>query len=229
MTENTPTPVPNQPVVKPVIGKNILSVLSTFAAIILVLIFGSAFILAKTGFVNVPLFSRWYVGPKPIRIVEAEPIDATAFRVLVSSRILAQAAANKKPPYKISLSEAELTGGVQSVINQALRDQDWQIENPQLAITPESVEFFGRLRRNATRVEVLFKFEPVVQNGGLKFEPSYLRVGDYPIHPKLINDLASLFFSRDLGTWVFSSGDIRLESVILKDGKLDLTVSQRAP
>lgn len=226
------TPVdPNQPpVTKPVFGKNALSILVMVAVIFLIVIVGGAFALAKSGLVTVPVFSeRFYTGPQPIRKVQSAPIDATAFRVLVSSRLLAQTAERKPPPYVITLSETELTGALKGVIDQAFRDQGWTVNASQVAVMPTYLEFTGLFVRGPVHLDVRVRFMPVLEQGGVRFLMKDIRLGDYPLHPKAAERLAGLVFARDLGTWALSLGDVHLESVILQSGALQLVTSVKTP
>ncbi|MFA5935414.1 MAG: hypothetical protein WC787_00970 [Patescibacteria group bacterium] len=211
------------------IGKNVLSVLSIFAAVVLVLILLAAFAIAKTGLVTIPVFSRLYHGPAPTRVVRTQPIEANAFRVLVSGRLLAQTNQGELPPYEIRLSEAELTGALLGAIPQALRDERWKIEHAQLVVTPSYVEANGRLVSRALRADLRARFLPVIEKGGLRLVPVDIRFGDYPIHPDLAYRLAGLLFSRDFGTWILTFGDTRLESVRLEDASLELSASPVRP
>lgn len=221
---------PNRPAsARPVFGKNALSVLAIYASVFLVIVLGLAFAFAKTGLVTVPLFSRWYVGPQPVRTVRADTIDATAFRVLVSGRLLAQVAAKKPPPYAITLSEKELTGALRGVIDQSLRNQEWKTQNVQLAVTPQFLEFSGTFVRDVFHVDLRVRATPIVEDGGLRFEMTDIRIGDYPIHPSLAAQLVGVIFARDLGTWIISLGDIRLNRATLGSGSIDLVATPRTP
>lgn len=221
---------PNRPAAaKPVFGKNALSVLAMYASVILVIVVGLAFALAKTGLVSVPFFSRWYVGPTPVRAIRADTIDATAFRVLVSGRLLSQIAAKKPPPYAITLSEKELTGALRGVVDQALRNEDWKTRNAQLAVTPDYLEFSGTFVRDVFRVDLRVRARPVVEDGGLRFEATDIRIGDYPIHPSIAERIVGMIFARDLGTWIVSFGDISLKRATLGSGSIDLVATQRSP
>lgn len=219
--------MPPKPI-KPLVGKNVFSVLSVIAACVLAFLLILAFAIAKTGLVEIPLFYAFYRGPEPIRRVTPVPMTAEAFRVLVSSRLLAMAAEGKPSPYTVTVSEGEMTGGLAAVINRALRNEQWKASDVQLAVTEDYLEFFGRFRRVAVRIDVRVRFRPIVEQGGVRFEPTDIRFGDYPIHPAIARYVAGIVFSRDLGTWILTFGDVTPQKIILRDGAIDI-VAYPAP
>jgi hypothetical protein len=209
------------------IGKNTLVVMGIFAAIFLGLGLMFLFILAESGLVRVPVFSSFYRPPEPTHVVTADPIDAAAFRALLANRISARAASGEKPPFSVTLTEKELTGVLHGVIRDALRDEAWTVERLQLALTAEMVELSGRLKRNSLTADLRVRFTPVVENGGLRLDPTDVRFGAIPIHPAMARQLAGVLFSRDFGTWVISFNDMRLNTVTTETGLIRLTISPR--
>lgn len=225
----TDAPVSNPPAEEPVKTKRTLGCFSIFAIITLILILLFAIAVAKTGVIKIPILSWFYSGPKPVRAIGAKAIDTEAFRSLVISRVFKQALV-QKPPYKITLNESELTGAIKSAIETMLKEQGLTSSNSQLAITPEGFEYYGSISKDERKVDLLLRLTPTIENGGLRLDPSYLRVGDYPIKPEYIISLAEMLFGQKVGkNFVFSSDDIRLEAIGLRTGLLDLTVSQRKP
>ncbi|MCI0479018.1 hypothetical protein L0Y59_00530 [Candidatus Uhrbacteria bacterium] len=218
MSEQTP---PTK-AAKPVFGKNFFVVLSAVAGFTLIVILLTAFAVAKSGVIEVPLFSRLYRGPEPTRIVTPTVMTAEAFRVLVSSRLISKAVQGIEPPYALSITESEMTGGLDAVIAYALRDEEWKATAVQMAATPGYLEFHGKFRRGPFRVDTRVRFRPIVEDGGVRFEPIDIRVGDYPIHPSVVRTVAGIIFLRDLGTWVLRFGEASLQEVILEDGTVDL-------
>jgi hypothetical protein len=118
----------------------------------------------------------------------------------------------------IQITEKELTGGIRSAIAQALRDQGATADNVQIVVTPDFLELSGRLMQGGTTADVRVRFVPVVDDGGIRFDPVDVRLGDYPIHPSYAHQLAGILFSRDFGTWIVSFGDIRFTSIRLEQG-----------
>ncbi|MFH1078073.1 MAG: hypothetical protein V1745_02185 [Patescibacteria group bacterium] len=221
-----PQPQPAVKPAKPIVGKNMFSVLSVIAGFVLAVLMLIAFLVAKTGIIEIPIFSWFYEGPEPVRYVESTPITADAFRVLVSSRLIAKAAKRETlPPYTIRVTEQEMTGGLNSVIYRALRDQEWKTSMVQLAATPGFLEFLGKFQHGPLHVDTRVRFRPVVEKGGIRFEPIDIRVGDYPIHPSIVRTVAGIIFSRDLGTWILTFGDGALEQAKLEEGAVDIVAS----
>jgi hypothetical protein len=211
------------------IGKNVAIVAGVFLAGLLLLVALGAFLVAKSGIVPVPLFSGAYHRPQPVRTVTSSPISEAIFRQRLSDRVLAQVASGKRPPYTISITEDELNGAFQNVVAQALRSEGWRVESSQVALAPEFFEVYGRLTQGDLHADLRIRFVPIVENGGVIFEPIDIRFGEYPIHPDLAHRLAGALFKRDFGTWVLSFGEIRLQSVQLREGALDLTITMPTP
>jgi len=207
---------------KPVFGKNALTVISVIAACVLAFLCLIAFAVAKTGIIDVPFFSRFYHGPEPVRVVTPEPMTADAFRVLVSSRLLAMAAEGKQAPYTVRVTENEMTGGLKAVIDLALRDEIWKASDVQLAVTKDYLELTGKFRRNNIHVDMRVRFIPIIETNGVRFEPIDVRFGDYPVDPGAARYVAGLILSRDLGTWLMTFGEATLQRVILRDGAVDV-------
>jgi hypothetical protein len=216
------------PAVRPAFGKNAASVLAVFAAIVLLMLGFAAFAVAKTGLVHVPLMSRFYTGPEPVRVIEASALTTDQFRALMEERIATQIRSGAKPPYTVEITEQEITGALHGVINLVLQDKGWRAERSQVALTPKGIEFFGHLERGRTNADVRIRFDAIIENGSVRFEPTDIRFGDYPIHPALAQKLAGYLFARDVGTWMIQFGDAKLESVRFSEGKLELTASPQA-
>lgn len=219
-----PTPSSSDKTLKPILGKNFFIVFFEAVAVIFIFFLLSAFAIAKSGVLTVPVFSRFYSGPAAAREVASAPLDPTAFRALISQRFSEQLE-SVKPPYVIKLSEEELTGALKSVIDTTLRDELWQAEKIQLISQAGYLEMFAHFKHGAWRAEMRIRLKPIVENGGLRFEVVDFRFGDYPVHPKLAKLIAGWVFSRDLGTWILRFGDIQLSRVNLAEGSVDLYAS----
>ncbi|MBI4138746.1 hypothetical protein HY479_01190 [Candidatus Uhrbacteria bacterium] len=211
--------------VKPVFGKNALSLLTLAVSILIAFVLAAAFAVAKTGVIAVPIFSLLYRGPQPSRLVESPPIDATAFRVMVSSRLIAETLTKNPLPYRIRMTDEELTGGFQGAVTLALRDQFWQAEHVQAIAVPDALELYGRFRRGRLHADIKARFRPTVEKGGARFDLTGFWFGDYPVHPRFATLVAGWIFSRDLGTWILRFGDIELQGVELQEGRFELLAS----
>lgn len=214
-------------VVKPKVGKNVARFVAVVVVVLLAVAAALAFAVAKTGIVTVPVFSRWYHGPTPTRLVSATPITADAFRVLLGSRFFSQAVERRPPPYTVRVTEKEMTGAIMTTIDAALRDGSWRQVHTQMVIRPTDLEFFSRFERGSVRMDVMVHFVPVIRDGELRFDPVSVRIGDYPLPAALAYRAASYLFARDLGTWTVSFGDARLESIRLLDGEAEIVATVR--
>lgn len=218
---NTPSS-PSQRVA-PKVGKNAIGCALFGIAVFAALVCGMMFMIAKSGIIRVPLFSTFYQGPSPTRLVSAQPLTPAAFKVLLGSRFISQAVAHVPPPYTIQLSEKELTGAVMDAVETALRDQTWKQVYSQIVIRPTDLEMYVQFERGPWRAEMLARFQPVVTSGGVRFDPLYVQIGDLHVPAAAAYRLASYLFSRDLGTWTVQFGDQKLQSVVLHDGTLNIT------
>lgn len=214
--------------VKPLVGKNVLSLFGIGAAIFIALFLIIVFAVAKSGIIDVPVFSKLYKGPSPVRIIESQPIDDTAFKTILSER-LSEQTKTSKPPFRLRINDAELTGALISVIDVALRDQAWKALTVQIASTPEYLELFGKFQRGFIHADVRLRLKPVVENGGIRFEVTDFRFGDYPVHPSLAGRFAGIIFSRDLGTWKLKLGDMEIQEADSGNGYLELLSSYQTP
>lgn len=224
--ETSPVPeTPNSPQkssvrIKPKIGKNLITCGSISAVFVLLFCSAIAIAVAKTGVITIPFFSRFYNGPKPTRLINAQPISVDAFRVLLTSRFTSQALEGKKPPYEVKVTEKELTSVMETAIDLGLRDQAWKQVFTQIVIRPSGFEFLTQFQRGIWHIDMLARFKPVVHEGGLSFEPTEIRIGDYPMPASAAYKAVSYLFSRDLGTFFLNFADTPLQDVRLEEGSM---------
>ncbi len=181
-----------------------------------------AFALAKTGFIHVPFFSRWYQPPTPTRVVESPVITQAQFVNMIQSRVLSQASAGMKPPYRVEVTEQEISGAFQDAAQKMLHNSAWTIESSQVAIRSTDLEFVLHLKHSFISVDALIRVAPHVKGDTLYFDPTFVQVGDYLLPPTLAQQFASVIFSRDLGTWKLAFGTAVLSAVNLTEGKLEV-------
>lgn len=210
------------------IGKNVLIVFGTVFAVIALLVILVLFAIAKSGIVSIPLLSRLYVGPMPTHVVTADPISTDQFLALLELRVRAEAA-KQRPPYEITITEQELTGALQSAIGTTLRGQGWERADAQIVLRPMDMEVLGRFKRGSVTPQILARFVPRIADGGVRFDPVYVQLGDYPLPPSIANNVLSMIFSRDFGTWTMSFGALKLEDVRISDGSVRLTTGILRP
>lgn len=218
-----PTPPVQAPVrIKPKMGKNILGCVGFGALIVLIFVSLVLYAVAETGVVRVPLFSRFYHGPSPTRLVAAQPMTTDAFRVLLGARFFNQALKHPQPPYTVDVSEKELTGVIMNAVDVALRDLSWKQDYTQLVVRPTDVEFLSQFSRGPLHLDMLVRFHPVIQDGGVRFDPFFVQIGDYPLPATVAYRIAGYLFSRDLGTFILSFGEAKLRDLTLKDGSIQI-------
>ncbi|MBU2566350.1 hypothetical protein KKG46_02195 [Patescibacteria group bacterium] len=194
---------------------------SAFTCSLLVIVFIiftitiTAYLLAKTGLVKVPYFSRFYEVPSPVRVVSAMPLSWERFQDGLTKKVASQGTATVNGEYSFLVTEDELTGLLQTTASQGLRSDVYQINRSQIAITPEELElFFNITWGRAGNLDFLIKAKPVIRDGGvLEFESIDAQIGDLPLPSFIIMQLAGFIFSRDLGSW-----DVRVnESTGIKE------------
>lgn len=212
--------------IKPKIGKNVLGCAGIALAVLLLLLALLAFALAKTGVFNVPVFSGFYRGPEPTRVVAtSSPMTLEGFRDELANKFLAQARLGKKPPYTIEVSEKELTAALRGGIEEGVRGEEWNESDAQAVIRQDRIEVFLTLKKETQTAELLIDFVPKVENGGVQLEPVSFRFGDYPIPVSLAQRIAGTFFKRDFGVTTLSVGEAQLSQITLKDGVMEVTAS----
>lgn len=227
-----PRPQPAPPIrpaaphhIKPKIGKNTIGCFVSIAVAVLAGLSIIALLVAKSGIVKIPFFSRFYTGPIPTRLISAKPITANQFKVLLSSRVFSAGIANKKPPLIIKLNEKEITGALETAIDAALRDEEWKQVFTQIAVRPTDFEMLSQFERGPFRFDVLLRFKPVIRGGGVSFDPVFAQIGDYVIPPSIAYNVLGYLFSRDLGTWDVKFGDLKLSDIKLFDAYLEAVIS----
>ncbi|MFA6100033.1 MAG: hypothetical protein WC750_04110 [Patescibacteria group bacterium] len=216
------------PPVKPKLGLNALSCVALIFAAVVLSIIGLAFAVAKSGFLDVPIFDRFYHGPTPTRLIQASPLSWDAFSAELASKIYEQRE-YKKPSYTVQVSEQELSGLIQSVAKQNLRNGNWKVELVQLAVNPDYMELYIKLAwRETGNLDMLFRFKPLLdERGNIRFDLLETRVGDYRLPTSWGMALASNLFARDLGAWELKiGGQNAIQSVSLLEKGLNIILSK---
>lgn len=216
------------PPIKPKLGLNALSCVALIFAAMVLFVIALAFVVAKSGFLDVPIFSRFYQGPTPTRLIRSRPQSWDDFRVELAGKIYEQRE-YKKQNYTVQVSEQELSGLVQSVAEQNLRNESWKIDLVQLAVNPDCMELYLKLTwREIGNLDMLFRFKPVWdERGNIRFDILETRVGDYKLPVSWSMALVSNLFSRDLGAWEIQvGGENAIQSVSLLEKGLNIILSE---
>lgn len=182
-----------------------------------------AYLLAESGIMNVPVFSRYYQGPKPTREVRSSPMGWAEFQGLLADRIREQRK-DKNESYRVSISEGELTGLLSGMVEQALRDSSWRIKASQIALEPESMELYLKTdRKSLIHLEMLFRAKPILENGNLRFDLLEFRLGDLRLPASWGLAIIGNVFSRDFGSWVIQvDGQKAIKDMSLARGALNV-------
>ncbi|MFA6160555.1 MAG: hypothetical protein WC766_00055 [Patescibacteria group bacterium] len=222
------TTAPPKPV-KPKIGLNVLSCLFLIMLGFLAAALLTAFVVAKSGLLHVPIFSSFYVAPEPVRLLQAKPVTWDDFQVLLARRIYAQRSV-AGGIYTIRVTEQELTGLLQGATVDALRNSLWEVNLEQIAVTPDYLEVFLKLKwQNTLNFDLLFKLKPKVdENGAIGFDVLEARLGDFAMPTSLIYPLVGNAFGRDLGEWQLKIGGANaIKSVSLLDRGLNIIINKQ--
>ena len=124
------------------------------------------------------------------------------------------------------MSEAELSGALQSVITNALHGQGWSIRTVQMAVRSTDLELYVQIDRGIFHADVVARFTPVIASDGLKLEPVFFQIGEYALPKSFVYPLLGYVFDRDLGAWNLSFGEIRLRTVVLHEGELEFDLER---
>lgn len=220
-----PLPGAVPPHVRPKLGRNALGcagiVIVIFALVMSALLYG----IALSGIVTIPFFSRFYHGPSITRRIQAPPLTEAGFRTLLEQRFAKSFASTSGSP-TVEMSEAELSGALQSVITNALHGQGWSIRTVQMAVRSTDLELYVQIDRGIFHADVVARFTPVIASDGLKFEPVFFQIGEYALPKSFVYPLLGYVFDRDLGAWNLSFGEIRLRTVVLHEGELEFDLER---
>ena len=181
------------------------------------------FLLAKTGLVKVPYLSKYYDPPSPTRIVTAMPINWDDFEDGLTKKVMAQGGVDESGNYSFLISEEELTGLLRGSADMGLRSDDFNINDSQIAVTPQGLEmFFNITWGTAINLDFLIKAKPVITDKGLlEFESMQARVGDLPLPSFLMMQVVGMVFSRDLGSWDVRVNDTTgIKEILLFDKQM---------
>lgn len=213
-------------VTQPMVGKKTRRIYGVSIFLVVVLLAGLLLALAKTGMVEVPLFSYFYQGPTPGRVVTSPPIDPTLLGKEVQLQAAEQMVANPQATsYHLQVTETQLTGALESLAPSFFRTQDWKMEKVQLAIESSDIEVYGKFSRGFLHADVLLHAIPVINKDGLSFNVTSLRLGDYSLPPSMVHQVLSVVFARDLAHWSFALSHFTLTQIKLAPGIATIILS----
>jgi hypothetical protein len=214
---------PPERVVRPKIGRNVLGcflyaifALAAISAIVMVAV-------AKSGIVAVPLISKWYVGPRPTRTVEAGTEKPEELLGAVRTAI-EQGGTAERVQHVVSYSESELTAAVRGALAEAEKRGDVQTGSAQIVVRPDAVQLTGRFRIKGIMADALIEFLPSAENGVMKLKITKAKFGDLPVAPALAKVALDSALGRDSSQWNLNIADHEIKGVTLKDRMLEITL-----
>lgn len=196
------------------------------AIILVILVLASlvSFVLAKTGLVNIPVFTKlFYNTPKPGRAVEVKTSGVPVMESLNQqlAKQLGSAGKNNKPIFlDLKISEEELSAMLKSAAGQA--GQNASAPDFQVAIMPDKLEFFGQIPQISNSFLTL-GIMPKVVGGQLALDLVSVKVGNLALPASAANLLVQDFMSQQLkkiNEFLSSQGE--LESINLYDGYMEI-------
>lgn len=184
-----------------------------FGVVLLVALFiVIAAAVAKSGIINVPVFSKlFYVTPRPTRSVTVSPAAA---EIITKGAVVSQAGEKSV----VTLTEAELTYLARQLL--ASGAEPLFAPTVQTAINPNGVELFGLLLK-PVRANLTATIVPTVAEGQLRFTISAITLGDLSLPPSLAQNLIGEALQASLaplGSSVQTLGE--LKNVTLREGSL---------
>jgi len=169
-------------------------------------------VIAKTGIVEIPIFSQlFYQLPQPTRQIEIS--DSTNSAVLGLN--LESASKNL---VTVEITEENLT----SLFRQELSGKKDSLfaENVQAVITTEGVEFSGLLIKPIS-VNIILKLKPELVDHKLDFKLIQAKIGDLSIPPAFANQLVDKFLQDKIEEVNQSLNKVgQIQDVELLNGKL---------
>jgi hypothetical protein len=208
--------------------KNTVIVYGIVTLILALILSAVLFGVAKTGLVDLPIFSRWYHGPQATHPIAPITMTPDSFLQMVQQRFQTESAKGQ-PPYTVTVDEKEVSGALQSSVQSALRDGNWSRTDIQVALRETDMEVVGHFSRGFLHPQFLVRFVPRISNGGLVFDPVFAQLGDFPLPANWMTPVLGFLFSRDFGTWTVAFGAMRLQRVQLFDGSMQLTIAPTTP
>jgi hypothetical protein len=189
---------------------------------------GTAYLISELGLMRVPFFSRFYEGPKPLRLIQPKTLGWEDFQKSLTDRIYVQYE-QEGATYGIQLTEQDLTDLLSTVIEGAVRDKSWRVKISQIAVAPDRIELLMKIEWGwFGKLDFLISFKPVVDDkNAVHFETTSAQIGDFRIPPDWGMYIGSYLFNRDLGTWEIRIGNRSvIRSVTLQDGIIDMVLNR---
>lgn len=179
--------------------------------------------LAKTGVVDIPVFSKlFYKPPAPERVVLADVGAEKSFEDILGQKIEQQIESGeksedgKKIEVSLEFTEEELTGFIKDIE----ASENSPFTNSQVSVSSEGVEIFGQLKElNKTFLTVVLK--PEITEDDFKISFKKIKIGTLPLPGALGDFLADKLLKDQIeSVKKIISKNGKLESIDLLDGKI---------
>lgn len=216
--------------VRPKIGRNVIGFWSVIIGTVLVVVLALVFLLTKLGLIRPPVFSWFYHGPQPARMVEVAPQDVQAFTQLLGKRFVEQElrSGGQQPSVSLQVTEAELTSILPEALKQAIQDPHIHIGRSQVVVLADRIELIAFFERSGIHLDISMTLVPRMQDGRVHFEPLSFRLGDVPLPIPVATQLMALLFGRDLGEWDIRSAELMPQDIRLSDGMIEIVLARLA-
>lgn len=207
------------------------SCLLIFFAVILIILGGAAWLLAQTGLVEVPFFSRFYHEPEPSRQVGFNG-KGISFEDKLGEALAEQLLQNKKQlsesiPLEIILTEGELTYLLRQL---ASGGEQIKFTDSQIAVEPSGAELYTGVHladKNLSTVITIY-FIPQVAHGKIDLELKKVKLGNLPLPAVLGNLLVDSLLNKQLNNQTnFPWGEII--DINLRAGQIDISTEIKNP
>lgn len=214
--------------VKPKIGKNVLGCIGLLGIVFSLCIVSIGYVIVQTGITTVPIFSRWYHAPQPMRFVKTQNLTSVELQSRVMTRVQSEILKGKPGPYRVQVTENELSSVLAIMVQTFTQKQSWQSKNVQVAVVQDGVEFFGNFESGALHADIKIFFQPVVEQGILRLNIKRMQIGDIRIPTNIAYRAIRFLFSVDLESWNMSLGKDVLREIRLRDGYIELMTGPSA-
>lgn len=176
--------------------------------------------IAKTGIIEIPVFSKiFYKIPEPNRNVEIDDFQAMASKSLNVAFDIEQGLIN------LELTEEELT----FILRQALsgKPDSYFSKNFQVTISDGQIELFGLLLKPVS-ANLMLKIKPYLVGGELGYDITAAKIGSLTVPANLANWMLNrLTKTKDREIDLQKNG-ITLTNIELEEGKIKLAAEVKA-
>jgi len=205
-------------------------ILTCCILVLLLTIFFSSLIaaaIAKTGLVDVPIFSKILSKtPAPRRIVTVTPGETENFETAVTQKLKSQVEPRIKPngtgqkiPVRLEFTEKELTLFLKDI--EAQQEEPF-MKNAQITVAEDAIEIFGEMQQ-PKKIFLTLGLRPELKNGDLTVALTKIKLGTLSLPVSLSNFWVNKFLNDKLKTVGETISKVgKIENISLEDGKIVL-------